>query len=82
MGEKASSKSAEFVSAQEIAMEMSLFLVSLEDRSLLPNVLIVFGEPPRDFQAAFRKWTPSTQPNGKAITKCYKLDDVRPVLGY
>jgi hypothetical protein len=41
-----------------IAQEIAVLAPSVEDRSLLPPSEVVFGEPPLDFKAAFRKWTP------------------------
>jgi hypothetical protein len=39
-----------------LAQEMSMLAPTLQDRPLMPACHLVFGDPPTDFRAVFRKW--------------------------
>lgn len=56
VGDQASSKTAEFVTALMLAQEISMLAPTLPDRPLMPVCHVVFGDPPKDFKAVLRKW--------------------------
>jgi Gelsolin repeat len=59
VGDQASSKHAEFVTALFFAQEYSILAASLQDRPLVPRCHVALSEAPPDFQTVFRKWTPT-----------------------
>jgi hypothetical protein len=69
------------VSALHIAQEIAVLAPSVEDRSLLPSCEVVFGEPPRDFRAAFRKWAPGLNVDTSKESVLVDLAEVLRVLG-
>ena len=68
IGTQASSKSVEFVTALFFAQEYSILTASLQDRPLVPPCHITTSEPPPDFRAVFRKWTPGNSPGKRLNT--------------
>jgi hypothetical protein len=56
VGDQATSKSAEFVTALMFAQEYGILSASLEDRPSIPACRITFRGAPPDFTAVFRKW--------------------------
>ncbi|RMZ85645.1 hypothetical protein DV737_g610, partial [Chaetothyriales sp. CBS 132003] len=73
-------KSADFVSALHIAQELAVLTPSMQGRPLLPSCQVAFGEPPRDCQAAFRKWTPAGVSGARGPSACFDIADVMKVL--
>ena len=67
-GSQASAKSVEFVTALFFAQEYSILAASLQDRPLVPPCHVALSEAPLDFQAVFRKWTPSNSRGGHPST--------------
>ncbi len=59
VGDEASAKSTEFVTALRFAQEYGILAASLEDRPSIPNCHVTFDGAPPDFTAAFRKWQQS-----------------------
>ena len=59
VGDQASSKHVEFVTALFFAQEYSILAASLQDRPLVPPCHVALLEAPLDFQTVFRKWTPT-----------------------
>jgi Domain of unknown function (DUF4045) len=59
VGDQASWKHAEFVTALFFAQEYSILAASLQDRPLVPPCHVALLEAPLDFQTVFRKWTPT-----------------------
>jgi hypothetical protein len=59
VGDQASSKHTEFVTALFFAQEYSILAASLQDRPLVPRCHVALSEAPPDFQTVFRKWTPT-----------------------
>ena len=59
---------------------MAVLAPSVQDRSLLPSSEVVFGEPPRDFQAAFRKWTSGLNVDKGKDSACIDVAEVLRVL--
>lgn len=56
VGDEASAKSTEFVTALMFAQEYGILAASLEDRPSIPSCHVTFYGAPPDFTAAFRKW--------------------------
>ncbi|RMZ77704.1 hypothetical protein DV738_g4235, partial [Chaetothyriales sp. CBS 135597] len=74
-------KSADFVSALHIAQELAVLIPSVQDRALLPSCRVAFGEPPRDCQVAFRKWSWAKGSGaGERGSACFDIADVMDVL--
>ncbi|RMD44999.1 hypothetical protein DV735_g129, partial [Chaetothyriales sp. CBS 134920] len=74
-------KSADFVSVLHIAQELAVLTPSVQDRALLPSCRVAFGEPPRDCQMAFRKWSPARRSGvGEQRSACFDIADVMNVL--
>ncbi|KAJ6110959.1 hypothetical protein N7486_003194 [Penicillium sp. IBT 16267x] len=56
VGEQASQKSADFVSALVFAHEYGILAASLQDRPFIPKSFVALGGIPDRCQSAFRKW--------------------------
>jgi len=56
VGEQASSKPADFVTALAFAQEYGIEAASMLDRPFIPAGTVVFGELPGEAKAVFRKW--------------------------
>ena len=74
------SKPADFVTALHIAQELAVLTPSIQDRALLPACEVIFGDPPADFKAAFRKWTPGLNIDTKTEPVCMEVAEVLRVL--
>lgn len=56
VGEQASQKSADFISAVVFAHEYGILAASLQDRPFIPKSFVALGGIPDRCQSAFRKW--------------------------
>jgi hypothetical protein len=56
VGEQATNRPAEFVSAVFFAHEYGILAASLQDRPFIPNSFVSLGGVPDTSREAFRKW--------------------------
>ena len=83
VGDKAGSRSAEFVTALMFAQEYGILTASLEDRPSIPKCLVTLHGAPPDFAAAFRKWQDPVGLKNQQQEQCqvFPLNDTLEALG-